>query len=644
MRNSEGMSEDESQPTPQRRKRRRTWDEGYADLKAFAEENGHAKPHSKSFVGQWAVRQRNKRQQNELSEHQIELLGQIGFSWENKGDEDERKWEEMFDVLIAYKDHWGTTFVTQKEVFRGVALGAWVSTQRVFYRKNKLKPQRREKLESIGFHWVPKGRPRKPPSPFGKIEQMWQDKFKVLCEYKDQIGDTLVTQGYKGTLPNGVEFDLGMFVKLQREKFRDGLLRDDHYKKLNQIGFVFTIDFYNAETSKHQQLWDNMFERLCGYKRVHGNCEVPTQYDEDQELGTWTANQRKLYRQGRIEENRFQRLDKIGFAWSPLEERWSDMVGHLEDYLREHGDCKVPTMYETNEGANLGTWVSNVRAARRGTNGRFLTPEKIAQLDALGFVWDNVRLDELATQWETMFAGLQRFRENYGHCRVFRDYMDEDDPLPASLWSWMWRQRQWLPVQIEQGDEIAIGRKQRLDDLDTAWQTDSRPSHSKRNGKAEVPRPVSSSVTPDGTTSRDTPTTAPDTTFSMRKARKSQSSLQGADGPDGNYVAFPAYDGLQPPVMFKTAPRHYRKHNRKSVKLSLGNTTRQQVRKVLNDQWSTLPDVNKAVYHAWVAWDMKRYYRDEAIWQERQKSGTRKRHGSSIRNNIEKSKKQKTDS
>ena len=292
----------------------------------------------------------------------------------------------------------------------------------------------------------------------------------------------------------------------------------------------------------------------------------------------------------------------------------------------------------------LGTWVINLRSMRKGKKSGVLTPERIEQLDAFGFVWEDVLLDERNARWGTMFAGLQRFHEKYGHCRVSSDYMNEDDPLPASLWSWMWNQRHRLPAKIEQGDEVAMDRKRRLDDLDIAWQTDSLPSHSKRNGKAVVPRPVSSSVTPDDTTSRDTPATVLDTTFSMTNAKGSRSSLQGADGPDGNFVAFPAYDGLQPPVMFKTASRHYRKHNRKPVKLSLGNTTRQQVRKVLKEQWSKLPDVKKAVYHAWVAWDMKRYERDVAIWEERKQARefpSRKWQGSSNAKDEMKSKKQK---
>ena len=311
------MSEKESQQTPKRNRRLRTWEEAYADLKAFEQQHGHTRPNRATLVGQWAGRQRKKRLDNELSDHQIQLLDKIGFNWESKSDQEERQWEEMLDLLIVYKDMLGDSCVTQKETFRGLPLGAWVYTQRRRYRENKLKPCRQEKMESIGFQWVPKGRPvRKPPSPSGKVDEKWRDKFKVLCEYKDRIGDTLPPCGYKGTLTNGVTFDLGHFVKLQRQKYRDGFLRHDRYERLNQIGFVFTVDLSDTRTSKTQHLWDKMYERLCLYRREHGNCEVPRYYNVDGELGIWVNYQRQRYAKGELGETRVQRLDKIGFAWS----------------------------------------------------------------------------------------------------------------------------------------------------------------------------------------------------------------------------------------------------------------------------------------------------------------------------------------
>ena len=42
-----------------------------------------------------------------------------------------------------------------------------------------------------------------------------------------------------------------------------------------------------------------------------------------------------------------------------------------------------------------------------------LEPERIAQLDAIGFTWDHHR-----EQWDTMFAALEEYRLMTGHCNV----------------------------------------------------------------------------------------------------------------------------------------------------------------------------------------------------------------------------------
>src|SRR5262245_38680729 len=60
-----------------------------------------------------------------------------------------------------------------------------------------------------------------------------------------------------------------------------------------------------------------------------------------------------------------------------------------------HKDCLVPTYYETRDGYQLGTWVTNLRRRRSD-----LPVEKIAQLDALGFEWRSRH----GTQWEAGYA------------------------------------------------------------------------------------------------------------------------------------------------------------------------------------------------------------------------------------------------
>jgi hypothetical protein len=344
----------------------------------------------------------------------------------------EGHWQRnMFKLLRNYKLEFGHTRVPQKEKYRLESLGTWVPNQQSLYRDNKLKDNRKAQLQEIGFEWVRDERLLcKDTRSLGKADEHWNQYFSLLCQYNDEHGDTLVPLQHMTRLEDGDEFGLGSFVCRQRMLKRDGLLRSEREDKLQSIGFVFTIDFYNADASSHQKAWDDMFHRVCQYKKIHGNVDIPATCPDEPELGRWVRVQRYLHTsRGELAPNRYQRLDDLGFTWIPSEERWDTMVEHLRAYKRNHGDCKVPWSYQTCDGANLGHWVFTVRGAHRGTRDIELGQEKVAQLNALGFIWGKVK----HVHWNVMYEALKRYHETHGNCRVPQSYKSDSDDLPTSL-------------------------------------------------------------------------------------------------------------------------------------------------------------------------------------------------------------------
>ena len=59
--------------------------------------------------------------------------------------------------------------------------------------------------------------------------------------------------------------------------------------------------------------WDEMFTALGAYKKVHGDCNVPVNWEENPRLGNWCSFQRQLYRSNRLSPDRVKRLEAIGF-------------------------------------------------------------------------------------------------------------------------------------------------------------------------------------------------------------------------------------------------------------------------------------------------------------------------------------------
>ena len=106
----------------------------------------------------------------------------------------------------------------------------------------------------------------------------------------------------------------------------------------------------------------------------HGHCDLlsdTVEYWKFQEQG-----------KAKITPERIQILESIGFEWDPQKVAWQRMYEQLQDFVRQHGHAKVPKGFVHNP--ELANWVRNQRLEH--CNGR-MTPERIALLDKLGFVW-----------------------------------------------------------------------------------------------------------------------------------------------------------------------------------------------------------------------------------------------------------------
>jgi len=129
--------------------------------------------------------------------------------------------------------------------------------------------------------------------------------------------------------------------------------------------------------------WETRFKELLNYRAENGDCDVPNRQGK---LGTWVSTQRDFYKEGRLAQDRIERLDAIGFNWKqktgfpPWEVRFNDLVR----YKARHGHCS-PTRQE-----KLGNWVHNQRSKYKLGE---LSQDHIDLLDGIGFDWTLPRGD-----------------------------------------------------------------------------------------------------------------------------------------------------------------------------------------------------------------------------------------------------------
>ncbi len=266
-------------------------------------------------------------------------------------------------------------------------LANWVEHQRILYKKGKLSDERVERLKAIDFVWDPD-------------EVAWEEMFAALKKYKDKYDDCNVPAKWEKN-PK-----LGAWVSIQRRSYKKKeRLSPEQIERLEEIDFVW--DILEAK-------WEEMFAELKKYKDKQGHCDVSAKDPGDKKLASWANTQRRKYKKKKkgLSPEQIERLVEIGFVWDLLEAEWEKMFVALEKFEEEHGHCNVTR--KLSDDSKLHSWVSKQRTDYKKGE---LSPERITRLVKIGFVWDM-----LEAEWKEMFAALEKFEEEHGHCNVTARY------------------------------------------------------------------------------------------------------------------------------------------------------------------------------------------------------------------------------
>ncbi|WP_420880259.1 helicase associated domain-containing protein [Rhodococcus sp. (in: high G+C Gram-positive bacteria)] len=241
--------------------------------------------------------------------------------------------------------------------------------------------------------------PARPDRRAGKTpEQLWADGIAHLKAFIAEHGHVRVP----GTFVCADGMRLGSWVMHRREDRRLGAdrLTPDRIAQLDDLGFDWAPPRPGRSVDDFAQQWAATIERLTRYRDEYGHLDVPHRWEcEDGfRLGAWVSRRRTDRRRETptLTPERIAQLDAIGFDWGTTnrgtfeQQRWANAVARLANYVAEHGHARVPHRFTCPDGFRLGLWVFTRRADRR--HGRqFLTPERITELDNLGFDWGTTR-------------------------------------------------------------------------------------------------------------------------------------------------------------------------------------------------------------------------------------------------------------
>lgn len=290
----------------------------------------------------------------------------------------DQKWRKQFKKLSTYKEKHGHCLVPQV-YSKDPSLGRWVHNERYKYKKRypalenltqeedviDIPDQRVKSLLSIGFDFYPSNRQNvtyendSQASSFGEIprrhhkirydqEKNWMCRYEELVQYKKDYGDCNVPYNYpeNSALATWVVSQRVAYKKKisERMKSKTLVLTEKRIELLNKIDFIWDLRSFKQQPKEDDQEkegkkcytpWSDKFEELVQYKKEHGDCLVPQSHPT---LGTWVKSQRRQHNLHKLEETkekddlldemrprsrikkdvweeRFQKLDSIGFVW-----------------------------------------------------------------------------------------------------------------------------------------------------------------------------------------------------------------------------------------------------------------------------------------------------------------------------------------
>ena len=348
-------------------------------------------------------------------------------------------WEDRVVQLKAYKAEFGDLAIPIR-FKRNPSLGKFVHNTReqykLFHNKTKagykkkcsLTQERIDVLNEIGFLWTTERSKRQ--------NEDWNNRLEQLKEYKKKHGvsevgccvlwlscclficcafffthppfislhhhllssfnqqDCLVPHGYEPdpSFAEWIHRQRTSYAAMKKDKAPSAILLE-RMQKLEDLDFNFTV---------HTDKWMDHYNQLKEYKETHGDCQVPTHYATNRQLGRWThtqRHQRRLQTKGKrscMTVERINLLDQLGFSWEvrPAFDRpratWQQRYDELRAYHLENGHFLV----DADQEPLLHSWaheqrtrLKNIATKGGDSSGRMKTDRQEA-LARIGFTKD----------------------------------------------------------------------------------------------------------------------------------------------------------------------------------------------------------------------------------------------------------------
>ena len=422
------------------------------------------------------------------SDDDNELLQKLKPAANMKERLENEKWVDAYQTLKAFRKKHGPT--KPISVRQHNFLYRWCIRQRSKYRDNKLPSDRKKLLDAIpSWQWVP------------GTNQVGDDEDRASESEEEMDVPRSKTKGRRKSSKPAVA-DSEEEAEADDKEEEESNEEEDS----DNDGDAGKRRGNNQEYFERQ--WMEKYKELKSYKRKHGDIAVPST-GKTLQLHTWIIYQRRLFRKGKIHNERKKLLDKLGFVWDPTgraqervysaessssddddeeaqdqptdryERKWLEKYQSLKAYKRKHGHMDIPS---TGNEIVLYQWTL---WQRRQLRQKKISKERKRLLDKLRFYWgsgataeeggdvdddddddrnsneeeDKLPDDKYAAQWMEKYEALKAYKRKHGNLNVPSTAKET-----LSLYQWTSWQRRQLKV-----NKLTKERKQLLDKLGFSW-------------------------------------------------------------------------------------------------------------------------------------------------------------------------------
>lgn len=454
-------------------------------------------------LGSWISHQRISYKSGKLTDNRIEMLEQIGMSWDGMS----ATWNEMYKLARQYyEENNNLSISSTRFMYRKASLGSWVVTQRRNYQEGRLTDEQINMLNKIGMEWVYSNNP----------DYIWEKNYNTVLEFYSKYKHLYIPISF--VTEDGVR--LGVWLHDRKIEYENNELSEYRRKKLDMLDETWRVSINTKSSFPEQAVLfyiRKVFPSATKYStkelseldiyipelktgieydgpshktRVQGDMKkteickkmgielirirdfkLPAINDEsykiileDDSYAALDGGIKELLKHLCVFDNSVSvdvKRDYIEIADNYIKSidlNWYMMYEKLKEYKREFGNINVPINYKTRDGILLGRWLSNIRSSYKNPklgNTR-LNSNKIKILEKLGIDWAPTE-----SRWKKMYSLAKVYYEENGNLLIPDKYVIAEN---IKLGRWISTQRYNYKKGI-----IAEEKKELLEKIGMIW-------------------------------------------------------------------------------------------------------------------------------------------------------------------------------